>query len=159
MTTTISVHQLERSVQLFEAYRVQAVGIACTVFVLLDRAQSSCNFVTLTMVVIRGTAGRNSLCLVADGLPRLCCQEFKCVCACLHACEHEGGLKGRISALVWMLMPVSLFPLLAFSAAKPLHHHGKECLKLRVDVIAADGEFTYISDERRIAGDRPKQEI
>uniref|UniRef100_A0A3B3X4T8 Ephrin-A1 n=1 Tax=Poecilia mexicana TaxID=48701 RepID=A0A3B3X4T8_9TELE len=29
--------------------------------------------------------------------------------------------------------------------SKPLHHHGKECLKLRVDVIAADGEFTYIS--------------
>ncbi|MEQ2273398.1 hypothetical protein XENORESO_003508, partial [Xenotaenia resolanae] len=29
---------------------------------------------------------------------------------------------------------------------KPLHHHGKECLKLRVDVIAADG-----SQEARVA--------
>lgn len=26
-------------------------------------------------------------------------------------------------------------------AAKPLHHHGQECLRLKVDVIAADGEF------------------
>ncbi|KAM4550313.1 ephrin-A1a isoform 1-T1 [Fundulus diaphanus] len=30
--------------------------------------------------------------------------------------------------------------------SKPLHHHGKECLKLRVDVIAADG-----SQEARVA--------
>lgn len=28
-----------------------------------------------------------------------------------------------------------------FPAAKPLHHHGQECLRLRVDVVAADGEF------------------
>uniref|UniRef100_A0A3B3TJI9 Ephrin-A1 n=1 Tax=Poecilia latipinna TaxID=48699 RepID=A0A3B3TJI9_9TELE len=25
--------------------------------------------------------------------------------------------------------------------SKPLHHHGKECLKLQVDVIAADGRY------------------
>lgn len=52
---------------------------------------------------------------------------------------HEGELRGqRISALVRMLTSVfiSLFP-----AAKPLHHHGEECLRLRVDVVAADGEF------------------
>ncbi|XP_024921078.1 ephrin-A1a isoform X2 [Cynoglossus semilaevis] len=30
--------------------------------------------------------------------------------------------------------------------SKPLHHHGKECLKLRVDVVAADG-----SQEARVA--------
>lgn len=34
----------------------------------------------------------------------------------------------------------SLFP-----AAKPLHHHGKECLRLRVDVVAVDGEFNRSS--------------
>lgn len=28
-------------------------------------------------------------------------------------------------------------------AAKPLHHHGKECLRLKVDVVAADGEFNH----------------
>lgn len=27
-----------------------------------------------------------------------------------------------------------------FPEAKPLHHHGQECLRLRVDVVAADGE-------------------
>lgn len=37
-----------------------------------------------------------------------------------------------------------------FPAAKPLHHHGQECLRLKVDVIAADGKFlTTLLDERK----------
>lgn len=34
----------------------------------------------------------------------------------------------------------------SFSAAKPLHHHGQECLRLRVDVVAADGELNQPLD-------------
>ena len=55
---------------------------------------------------------------------------------------HEGELRGqrRISALAG---DVNAFVVSSLSpAAKPLHHHGQECLRLRVDVVAADGEFS-----------------
>lgn len=31
--------------------------------------------------------------------------------------------------------------LFLYLAAKPLHHHGQDCLRLRVDVVANDGEY------------------
>lgn len=64
------------------------------------------------------------------------------MCACVCERMHEGELRGqrRISALAG---DVNAFVVSSLSpAAKPLHHHGQECLRLRVDVVAADGEFS-----------------
>lgn len=70
---------------------------------------------------------------------------------CLHVqmvtLRISGGLKKAdyIISFLSTAIPTFSFFLHSFflsclQTAKPLHHHGQECLKLRVNVIANDGE-------------------